>query len=67
MSEPQTIHCSSACTVTIQHDFSVPVLNLSPYEGGMIAGAILLVWAVGFVFRVLVRLIYDTDKRSSED
>jgi len=65
MSEPQIIECTSACTVTVQHEIVFPVLSLTPQEGGVIAGAILAVWAVGFVFRVLIRLIRDTDGKST--
>jgi len=67
MSEQNVIECSSSCVVTIQHEFITPVLNLSLQEGGQIAGAVLLVWAAGFVFRVLIRMVRDTDNKSSLD
>lgn len=60
--DPVTVECSSACTVTLVHELSLPPLQLTTEEGGLIAGAILLVWAVGFGFRMLVRTLRDTDK-----
>ena len=57
----QTIQCTSACTVTVQHEITLPVLNLSPAEGAAIASAILAVWAVAWAFRVLVQTIKSSD------
>jgi len=65
MSDSQVIECASSCTVTVQHEIVLPVLNLTPYEGGVIAGAVLAVWAVGFVFRALIRLLRDTDNKGT--
>ncbi len=57
----QTIQCTSACTVTVQHEITLPVLNLSPAEGAAIASAILAVWAVAWAFRVLIQTIKSSD------
>jgi len=65
MPDSQVIECSSSCTVTVQHEFIFPVLNLTLYEGGVIAGAILTVWAAGFVIRLLIRLVRDTDNKAA--
>jgi len=65
MSEPQIIECTSACTVTVQHEIVFPVLSLTPQEGGVIAGAILAVWAVGFAIRLLIQLLRDSDGKST--
>lgn len=53
----QTIVCEQACTVTVQHEITLPVLDLSMSEAGMISSAILLVWAVGFAFRMLIKAL----------
>ena len=55
----QVIHCASACTVTIQHEITVPLFVLTEAEAGQIGGAILLVWAVAFGFRQLSRMFFD--------
>ena len=38
-----------------------PLLALSPAEGAQISGAILLIWGVGWGFRVLVQTLRNTD------
>lgn len=64
----QTIVCSQACTVTVQHDFAVPVLNLSTSDAALISSAILLVWASGYAFRLLIRALnVDSDSSTSSD
>ncbi|WP_288921296.1 hypothetical protein [uncultured Ottowia sp.] len=57
MTQPVVIQCSSACTVT--HQISIPVLDLPPGDALQIGIAILLVWAVGWGFRTLIRSIRD--------
>lgn len=57
----QTIQCTSACTVTVQHEITLPVLNLSPEEGAQIASAILAVWAVAWALRVVIQTIKSSD------
>lgn len=47
----QVIVCESACVVTLRHEVSIPLLNLTPAEGGAIAVAMCLCFAVGFVIR----------------
>lgn len=53
----QVIHCSQACTVTVQHEFVFPVLSLTPAEGAQIGLAICSAWAVGWVFRALIQSV----------
>jgi len=49
-----TINCSvSPCTVVLE----VPLLSLSLDDAGLISGAILMVWAVAFGFRMLIRTL----------
>lgn len=64
MADPQTIQCTGACTVTVQHEISLPVLDLSPAEGAAISSAVLLVWAVGWAFRAAIQALR-TDGNSS--
>jgi len=66
MSEQTAIECTSACTITLQHEFVVPILNLSMHDGGVIAGAIFSVWAAAFAVRVIARLILDSRADTSE-
>lgn len=65
MAEPIAITCPGACTVTIKHELSLPPLQLTAAEGAQIAGAVLAVWAIGWGFRVLVRVLKNTDGISS--
>jgi len=61
------ILCSSACTITVVHELSLPPLQLSLEEGSLIAGAILAVWAIGFGFRALIRTLnIDGNSSTSE-
>lgn len=64
MAEPVYIACSSACTVTVQHEITLPLLNLTPAEGALIASAVLAVWGVGWAFRVLIQTLKHTDGNS---
>lgn len=57
----QVIQCEQACTVTVQHEITLPVLDLSPGEAAQISSAILLVWAVAWAFRVLIQSIKTSD------
>lgn len=63
----QTIQCSAACTVTVQHEITLPVLDLSPAEAAQISSAILLVWAVGWAFRALIQAIRSDGNQPTED
>lgn len=49
------ISCPSACVITVRHELSIPVLDLSVAEASQIGAAILLVWGVGFGVRALIR------------
>ena len=50
-----SVSCGAACTVTTLHEFSLPVLQLTPGDGAQIGFAIVLVWAVGFAFRSIIK------------
>ena len=64
MAEPQIIQCVGDCTVTVVHDFAFPLLSLSTEEAAQISSAVLLVWAVGFGIRMLIRTL-NSDGNSS--
>jgi hypothetical protein len=66
MADPQVIQCSSACTVTVVHELHIPVLDLTIGEGQMIGGAIVLVWAIGYGFRVVSRQIQSSGHNHQE-
>lgn len=57
MSDSQVIVCEQACTLTVQHELALPVLDLSTSDAALISGAVLLVWVVGWAFRVLIRAL----------
>jgi hypothetical protein len=61
VADPVVIDCPAACTVTVQHEITLPVLNLSPAEGAAIASAILAVWAVAWAFRMLIQTVKTSD------
>jgi len=61
MAEPTTINCSSACTVTVVHELSLPPLQLEAAEGAQIALAIGAVWAVGYGVRVVLQTLRTGD------
>lgn len=65
MSEPQIIQCVGDCTVTVVHQFALPVLDMSTGDASVISGAVLLVWAAGFVFRALIRTLNTNDGNST--
>lgn len=63
----QTIQCTEACTVTVVHEISLPLLNLGLEEGAAISGAILLIWAIGFGFRALIQTLRNTDGNPTQE
>ena len=67
MADPIVIECTTACTVTVVHELSLPPLQLSADEGAVIAGAILAIWAIGWGFRVLIQTLKHTDGNSTQE
>lgn len=61
MAEPTVIECTSACTVTVVHEISIPPFQLDTADAGVIAAAVLAVWAVGFGFRALIQTLKQSD------
>lgn len=66
MADPVTVTCGAACTVTVVHELSLPPLQLTLEEGGLITLAIVSIWAIGFAFRSFIRAA-DVDKSQSSD
>lgn len=54
----------SPCTVV--HQIDLPPFQLDTDGAALIAGAILAVWALGFAFRALIRLINSDGNQPSE-
>jgi len=65
MADPTVIECSSACTVTVE--FTTPVLNLSTDEAAALAVPILLVWAAGWAFRMVIKTMNQASGSGSGD
>jgi len=67
MADPVVIDCATTCTVTVLHELSLPPLQLDVAAGAAISGAILLIWGVGWGFRVLIQTLKYTDGNSTEE
>lgn len=50
------IICESACTVTL--DLALPPFQLDTADGAAIGGAVLIVWAVAWGFRMVIRALH---------
>lgn len=61
MADPQVIVCEQTCTVTVQHELSLPPLQMDAAEGAAIAGAVLAIWAIGWAFRMLIQVLKTGD------
>lgn len=59
--EPVTVTCSASCTVTHVVTLDLPLFQLTPEQGAAIASAVLAVWAVGWGFRTLIRMVRHSD------
>lgn len=66
MAEPQVIQCASDCTITVVHEFALPVLDLSMGDAALITSAVLVVWAVGFAFRAVIRTLMSGGNQTYE-
>lgn len=66
MSEPVVIQCEQACTITVQHELSLPPLQLDAAEGAAIASAVLAIWVIGWAFRMLIQTLNIDGKPTSE-
>lgn len=57
MADPTVIECASACTVTVVHELSIPLLEITHEQGEQIALAIVGVWAVAWGIRQVILTI----------
>jgi len=65
--EPQPVDLSN-CSIVVGNygEMSSELTRISPTEGAQIAGAILLVWAIGWAFRMVARSLNVDDKESQK-
>lgn len=61
------ILCEGTCTVALTHEFVTPPFNLDAAGGALIASAVLAVWAVGWVFRTLIRMLNSDGDSSTQE
>lgn len=54
MADPTVIECAGQCTVTVVHEFALPILNLTVEQGEQITWAVCLVWATAWAIRQVV-------------
>lgn len=66
MADPTVIECATACTVTIVHELSLPPLQMTAEEGGMVAVAVIAVMAVGWAFRMAIRALRGDEAPAEE-
>lgn len=65
MADPVVIECAGSCSVTVVHELALPPLQLDAADAAQLAGAVLLVWATGYAFRVLIRTLNVDHKEDS--
>ena len=63
MAEPTVVDCAAACTVTVVHELSLPPLQIPVEDAAQIAGAVMVVWAAGWVIRMLIRTVNSGDSK----
>jgi hypothetical protein len=58
----------TACSIVVGNyaESANPWIQLTTGDGALIAGAILAVWAVGYSFRVLIKVLKHTDEKETE-
>jgi len=61
----QSVLLAQSDYLDLQEAISNSIWNLSLAEGAQIAGAILLVWAVGYSFRLLIQFLKTTDEKET--
>lgn len=57
------------CAVTpcvINHTIELPPFQLTAEEGGLVAAAILGVWAIGWAFRLIIRALSVSEEKTVE-
>lgn len=65
MSDPISITCGvSPCVIELA--LTTPILNLDPEAGVLISSAVLLVWAVGYGVRSVIRVLNSDSVSTNE-
>ena len=60
------VTCSvSPCQIV--HTIDLPPFQLDTADGALIAGAVLAIWAIGFGFRALIRVLSTDSTTLNED
>jgi hypothetical protein len=54
MADPTVIQCTAECTVTVVHELSIPLLELTPEQGEEIALVTMGVWALAWCIRQVI-------------
>lgn len=67
MAEPTVIECASACTVTVVHELSIPLLEITHEQGEQIALAIASVWAVAWGIRQAILALRQAGASTKEE
>ena len=67
MTTEQVIECTQACTITVQHEFALPVAQITVSEGVQISGAIIGVWVIAWAVRVLISTIRGASAPQQEE
>lgn len=65
MADTWNVTCSVSPCV-IQHEIVMPPFQLSVEEGGLIAAAIVGVWAIGWAFRLIIRTFAVSEAKTEE-
>lgn len=64
--QPQPVEVSACSYVLVSGDAALnSPFSLTPEQGAQVGGAVLLVWAVAYVFRVLARVLNVDEKGDS--
>ncbi|WP_240794622.1 hypothetical protein [Azoarcus sp. DD4] len=65
--DPQPVEVTG-CSLVVQSaaELSVSPFALTPEQGSEVAGSILALWALAYVFRLLIRTLKTVDEKESE-
>jgi len=66
MADPTVIQCASACTVTVVHELTFPLLEITHEQGEQIALAIVGVWAVAWGIRQVILTVRQSGASKEE-
>lgn len=66
MADPTVIECASACTVTVVHEFTFPLLEITHEQGEELAFAIAGVWAVAWGIRQVILTLRQSGANKEE-